>query len=319
MLTPLVLSSALVLAACSQEPDPLAEVPAFSVDVARVNIVEVGTNPQVLRYSDLPADGAEEGAEATTQQYTLDIADGFDQAVVASSALDTQAPADFGFEPTEFRLSAQTTPAPAPGEEEIDATRKVDFTLDGTTAQAPRIQEDLDTANGFLMSWRATDPGRVSTLKLLSPDESEDEGRAAAEAGMLTVLTSNVIFPTEEIGEGGSWTVESRVTGDTTMLRTTTYTVTALSADSVDLDVSIEERPAQATLNFDETTNPELAGQSLKVESSNTSSEGSLTVDFDSPIPVAGGITSTTRVVYAGDQADFRIVQDQGASIQYQS
>ncbi|MHA2789341.1 oxidoreductase [Corynebacterium sp. S7] len=313
VLTPLVLSSALVLTACSQESDPLQDVPAFSVDVARINVVEPGTNPQVLRYNDI-SDPQTDPAH----QYTLDIADGFDQVVIAADALDAKAPQDFALDPTQFRLSAQTSQAPQAGQDEVEASRRVDFTLDGTIASTQRAQEDLDSNNGFLMSWRATDQGRVSTLKLLSPDGSVDDGRAAAEAGLLRVLSSNVIFPSEGIGEGGSWTVESRVTGDTTMLRTTTYTVTSLNADSVNLDVAVQERPAQATLNFDATTNPDLAGESLKVESSDTFSQGNVTVAFDSPIPVAGGITSTTRVVYAGNQADFRIVQDQGASITYQ-
>lgn len=317
MLTPLVLSSALLLASCSSEPDPLAEVPAFPVDVARVEVVDTGENPRVLRYDDIVDLEAEGAPEEAATPHAVDIATGFEQSVVSTDALEEEAPEDLELEPTTFNLDVLTTAAPEAGEDELEASRRVDFTLTGSEAPTPREQEDLDTVKDFKMSWRGTDQGRVSTIKLLSPDESEDEARAAAESSLLRVLSSNVIFPTEEIGEGGSWTVESRVTGDATMLRTTTYTVTSLNDEAVELDISIEERPAQAELNFDEQAAPDLAGESLNVESSNTHSEGSITVEFDSAIPVDGEITNTTRVVYAGSDDDFRVVQDQGSLISY--
>lgn len=314
VVAPVVVASVAAVSACgTQEPDPLAEVPAFPVDVARVEVVDPGNDPRVLTYNDIREPSEEE--EDASVPVQVRVGEGFEQNVVAANALDPEAPREMELSEIQMDLLAQTQPAPEPGDEEIKATRRVDFTVDNAATSGSAAE--VESGAGFLMSWRANDQGRVSTMKLRAPEEASDDARAAIEAGLLSVLSANVIFPSDPVGEGGSWTVESRVTGDATMLRTTTYTVTQLNDDSVALDVDVEERPAQETLAFDEQQSPDLAGQALAVENSSTVSESQVTVAFDTPVPVAGEVTAVTRVVYAGEQPDFRIVQDQGASVTY--
>ncbi|STC68297.1 DUF6263 family protein [Corynebacterium pilosum] len=295
LLIPVALAS--TLAACGGEPDPVAEVPAFPVDVARVEVVEAGTDPQVLSYNDV---GGEE--ESSTRTVTTET--GFDQNVVASDAVDPAAQPTEETDALTLPLEVRTLEAPAAGEGELDASRRVELRV------ADDVSADLASATGFLSVWRGTDDGRVSTVKLLAPEEATEDARATVESALMSVLSSTVIFPSDAVGVGGSWTVESRVTGGSTMLRTTTYTVTDIQGDQVMLDVVVDQRPAQETLNFDAETAPDLAGQSLTVESSDTVAEGSLTVDRTEALPVDGAASASTRVVYAGADEDFRIVQD---------
>ena len=167
------------------------------------------------------------------------------------------------------------------------------------------------------MSWRAASSGRVDTLKLLAPPESSTTGRSIVESSLLSLMSASVVFPAEPVGVGGVWTVSSRVTGDTSMLRTTTYTVTGAEGDTVSLDVSVEERPTQPELTIDNEIAGDLDGATLTVENSSTTSEGSLTVDLRRPLPVSGRVSATTRVIYAGPRPEARVVQDITSAVEF--
>ncbi|WP_257158524.1 DUF6263 family protein [Corynebacterium cystitidis] len=307
--------TAFLLSACGTEPDPVAEVPAFPVDVARVDVIESGQDPQVLAYDDITDDQAK-GQEGASSR-TAEVENGFAQNVVAANAVDRAASPVTNIDTLALPLEVRTVEAPAPGEGETEATRRVQLTVGQALHSGTDIVQEIDSAAGFLSMWRGTNDGRVSTIKLLAPAEASEDARAAVESGLLSVLTGTVIFPGEPVGVGGSWTVESRVTGGSTMLRTTTYTVTDIVGTEVSLEVSIDQRPAQETLNFDGEQAPQLAGQSLTVESSDTSSAGSIVVDLTEALPVAGRVTTSTRVIYAGADDNFRIVQDQTQSIDW--
>ncbi|WIM66960.1 DUF6263 family protein [Corynebacterium breve] len=300
------------VSACSAEPDPLAEIPAFAVDVARVELLDAGKDAKLLAYEDI---NDEDDAPAT--QRTVEVSEGFEQNVVAAEAVDPESPEGTDTSTLTLPLSVTTTSAPVAGDGEVEATRAVHFTAGSPTHTTATLNDELESNEGFLMDWRGNNQGRISTVKLLAPEDGADEGRAIVEAGLMNILSTAVVFPSEPVGVGGSWSVESRVTGDSTMLRTTTYTVTAIDGGTVDLDVQIEQRPSQASLSFDESEAPELAGQSLTVESSTTRSQGALTIDLSQPLPVDGEIASTTRVVYAGEDDNFRIVQDQANMVAY--
>lgn len=108
--------------------------------------------------------------------------------------------------------------------------------------------------------------------------------------------------------------MEARTTGDTSMIRTTTYTVRDITDGpdtAVSLDVKVDERPAQQPLRIDNQVAGALDGQTLQVENTSTTSDGELTVELNYPLPTSGNVASTTRLTYSGGEgSSFRIVQD---------
>ncbi|AGS35215.1 hypothetical protein B841_08710 [Corynebacterium maris DSM 45190] len=308
-----------LLAACADEGgdqfsdhgDALEQAVALPVDAARVNVADAGAGEtRVLSYLDVDD-------ERPDQEVTVSVSDGFDQTVMRADAVDTQAPLDAHVDTLTLPLTGVAAPADEPLEGEQEATRDVTFRLSSPEASDLDLMEDLRTTDGFRFGWRAEDTGQVSTVELAAPEDASDEGRALVEAAVMKVISSPVIFPEEEIGVGAVWSVDSRVTGDSTMLRTTTYTVTALDGDRVELDVDVQQRPALGALSLEGVAGAEdLEEQSLSVLNSNTASEGALTVDLTQPLPVDGELTFTTRVIYGGAD-DARIVQDTTTALEF--
>lgn len=301
--TALTLTTGLV--ACTTErPDPSIE-PAVGlpVDAARVTVQSAGTGERVLTYGDV---------DAEEQSLEVEVADGMEQTVMQAAAVDVQAPAGGDVQRITLPLTGGTTAA-AQDDQETEgepATRDVEFRLGQPSGTDLEMTDDIRSAEGFLLGWDGHDDGRVSTVYLAAPREATDEGRARIEQAMMKLLSLPVVFPEEAIGPGATWSVDSRVTGESTLLQTTTYTLTALEGDRVELDVDVQQRPAIGALTLED-------GGSLNVLNSNTTTEGSLTVDLDNPLPVDGRVSYTTRVVYGGADSDVRVVQDTTTSLAF--
>lgn len=307
------LASVLALTGCARTaPDPTAGVPAFTVDTPDVTLVEPGSNPRLLQIADGSADGSNE--PWPTQ---VSVSTGIDQNVQTADRVEPSAPAGGDVDRLSLPLSVAAAPAPAPGDGEGQADRRVDFEVGAGTHSNLGLGQEVAAAEGFAMSWRTALSGAVETLKLLAPPDSSSTGRSLVESALLTITSTNVVFPTEPVGEGGSWTVTNRITGDAAMVRTTTYTVAGIDGDTVTLDVDVSERPAQRELTIDNDIAGELDGTTLTVEGTETTSEGEITVDLRRPLPVGGSVKATTRVIYAGPDSPTRIVQDITTAVEY--
>lgn len=277
------LGATAVLSACSsQDADPFAEVPAFDVDPGRVTLVNAGEgDKKVLAY-------ATEGAEQTTGIETIN---GIYQGRVATDKVDPDAPEPTATDAQSLQLEATST---------------------GATTDV--------VAEGFRMRWSADPTGQINDVKLLPEEGSSDEDRERLERGLLQLLSTMPVFPREEVGEGASWTAEARTTGQTSMNRTTTYTVTKIEGSTVTLDLDISEELPQGPSNFG--PNPDGIEDDrdtvqLETESTSTTSQAEITVDLTKPIPVAGQNAATTRLVYTGDEQDFKVVQDITTATRY--
>ncbi|MGV0375602.1 DUF6263 family protein [Corynebacterium hadale] len=314
----LALSATLLpLTACgTADEDPLEGIPAFAMDTPVVEVVAAGESPQQLSYR---LNGEGDAAWDTT----VAVSSGISQDVLPAD----QAHEDPGLpnvssvdvSTTTLPLAVTAGSAPEPGEDESPADAAVEFTVGkGKHSDLPLSQE-VASAEGFLMRWRAQSTGAISTLKLMAPNESQERGRQAVEQSLLAMASMNVVLPDEPVGVGGSWTVRNRVTGTSNMLRTATYTVTRLEGDAVDLDVHVEERPTQQSLQIDNSVAGDLDGQTLDVESTSTTSQGSITLDLKHPLPTTGQVASTTRLVYSGEDAAYRVVQDVTEAVTYGS
>lgn len=284
----------LTLAACSAEDDPVAGIPAFPVDEPAITVVETGDDARVLSYADIADDpwSTTIAVSSGTAQQVGDDVSGGDVAI------------------TTLPLDIAVTEAPAPEDGEAEASRRIDFTVGSGKHSNLDIGQDVAAAEGFHMSWRGDDSGNLSTLKLLAPPEAPERGLQTIEPTLLALVTQNVVFPTEPIGKGGVWKVENRVAGDNSTVRTTTYTVESIADSSVDLTVDVDERPTEQSLTLDD-------GQEIDVESSSTTSEGHLTVDLAHPLPVAGEVEATTRLVYSGGKQTTRVMQDVTRAVKY--
>lgn len=309
----LLLSASLLvfpLAACgSEEFDPLETIPAFALDAPAVEVVEAGERPQLLQFKDA----------AEPWETTVEVATGVEQDVVPAEQADElgQAPAGGNVATVTLPLTVTAEPADEPGEGESPAARAVELTVGTATHSDLSRNEELASAKDFLMRWRAAESGAISTLKLLAPGGSTEAGREAVERSLLLLASTNVVLPKDPVGVGGSWTVRNRITGASNMLRTSTYTVTAIAGDRVELDVSVEERPTQQSLSIDNEVAGELDGSSLDVETTSTTSQGSITLDLTRPLPVAGQVAATTRLVYSGTEGGFKVVQDVTEALTY--
>ena len=111
-----------------------------------------------------------------------------------------------------------------------------------------------------------------------------------------------IVFPDEEIGEGAVWTVESRTSGDSTLLQTTTFTLDDLTETGAELSMDISQRPALGALAMED-------GGELEVMDTETRSSGNLSVDFSQPLPTNGDIDIATRVSYGTEESQIRVLQ----------
>jgi len=176
------------------------------------------------------------------------------------------------------------------------------------------------TAEGFRMRWSADPTGQINDVKLLPEEGSSDEDRERLERGLLQLLSTMPVFPREEVGEGASWTAEARTTGQTSMQRTTTYTVTKIEGSTVTLDLDIDEElgldePSGGTVDSGQADDVKM--EKLNEESTTTNSQAEITVDLTAPIPIAGQNAATTRLVYTGQNPDFKVVQDITTATRY--
>ena len=150
----------------------------------------------------------------------------------------------------------------------------------------------------------------MNSLRLAAPQDATDEARGSVEQAIMKLTALPVVFPTEEVGKGASWTVDSRVTGESTLLQTTRYTVASIEGDQVKLNVEVEQRPSLGALSFEgQAQGTELEDKELKVVDSSTQSKGTITVDLSKPLPVGGDVSFDTKVIYGAAGSQLRVVQ----------
>ncbi|MBC3185245.1 hypothetical protein H7347_01410 [Corynebacterium sp. zg-331] len=313
----------LMLGACSAEENtPTVEAPvALQVDPARVLLHNPGTAPhRTLEYA----------AEWPEQQVTVAVTTGFRQQVMRADAVEVQAPEASQDAPDLPGAETITLPLRATGSAE-DGTHRVETALGQPASSLSENNAELGTARGFTLGWQGDASGRISTVDLAAPAEASDTGRALTEKALMKLLSLPVIFPAEPVGVGAVWSVDSRVTGEATLLQTTTYTLTALDGDSVELSVSVQQRPAQGALVMSdagavggsdslETPATESAAggdDTLDVMNANTSSTGTLRLSLNGALPREGTVALTTRVVYGQQESDVRVVQDTATRLRF--
>lgn len=304
VLSATVLGVAGALSGCtySQPAKPVEEPVGLALDAPRVTLLEPGDGAsRVLAYKDLDA----------TQELTYEVATGFDQQLRKDGS---SAPSPEAQDKVTLPLRASVEAATENVEGQLPASRNAFVTVGKPEADGA----DASSAEGFQFGWRGTDTGQMNSLRLAAPQAATDQARSTVERAITSLTSLPIVFPDEEIGPGATWVVESRVTGESTLLQTTTYTLDKLAGDVAELSVKIEQRPSLGALSFDGADAPEeLRGKELKVTDHTSTSEGSVTVDLTKPLPTAGDVSVTTAISYGAEGSDLRVVQTSATEMEF--
>lgn len=296
-----ILALALVLTGCSYEPPGPAveQAVAAPVDAARVTVKDAGSgDKRVLSYEDVN----------TEQNSHFELTEGFSQDVVEKSVaenFESGAPEEAT---TAFDLRAEVSEA-TDDPEQTPATRNVFMTLSSPTYSGTDAL-NVESGEGFQFGWRADDAGQVSSLRLAAPQSANDDARSILEQAIVELTSMPIVFPEEEIGEGAVWTLDSRTSGESTLLQTTTYTLEELTDTGAELSVDISQRPALGALTMED-------GGELEVLDSTTRSSGNLSIDFSQPLPIRGDIDIATRVTYGTEESEIRVLQSTNTRMQF--
>ena len=296
-----ILALALVLTGCSYEPPGPAveQAVAAPVDAARVTVKDAGSgDKRVLSYEDVN----------TEQNSHFELTEGFSQDVVEKSVaenFESGAPEEAT---TAFDLRAEVSEA-TDDPEQTPATRNAFMTLSSPTYSGTDAL-NVESGDGFQFGWRADDAGQVSSLRLAAPQSANDDARSILEQAIVELTSMPIVFPEEEIGEGAVWTLDSRTSGESTLLQTTTYTLEELTDTGAELSVDISQRPALGALTMED-------GGELEVLDSTTRSSGNLSIVFSQPLPIRGDIDIATRVTYGTEESEIRVLQSTNTRMQF--
>lgn len=342
-----VVSASYALAGCTQQPasdSDTEQAVALAMDAPRITLTSTGEGEaRLLTFHDIS-----EAADAPlTSSSTFIVGESFSQHTTQSKDATTPpAPTEDAtateYSPLTLPLTGSTLAAAEAGEGEADADRDVEVILgvpeggvvDGDAAEQA---EDLATVEGFTLGWRAENSGQISTVRFAAPTEASDSARETVERGLMKLISLPVVFPDEEVAPGAVWQVESRVSGDSALLQTTTCTLVSVSGDEVELDVSVAQRPTLTAVDFSEQLDAareqaEQQGAATASENSlptsvdvigsgTTMSAGHLTVNLTQPLPTSGELIYTTRVLYGtadgGDQQTY-VAQDTTTALRFE-
>ena len=296
-----ILALALVLTGCSYEPPGPAveQAVAAPVDAARVTVKDAGSgDKRVLSYEDVN----------TEQNSHFELTEGFSQDVVEKSVAENFESGAPGEATTAFDLRAEVSEA-TDDPEQTPATRNAFMTLSSPTYSGTDAL-NVESGDGFQFGWRADDAGQVSSLRLAAPQSANDDARSILEQAIVELTSMPIVFPEEGIGEGAVWTLDSRTSGESTLLQTTTYTLEELTDTGAELSVDISQRPALGALTMED-------GGELEVLDSTTRSSGNLSIDFSQPLPIRGDIDIATRVTYGTEESEIRVLQSTNTRMQF--
>lgn len=331
VLAAVALACVLPLTSCDSTPAtaPVEQAVGLPLDAPRVSVESTGEGEKkVLSFADIGQEQtvhfeATDGfAQETRKQSTNLRASTLAQKALKQAVQDTQkdlpqndsSQGDKSAFPdaisTSMKLSGKVDEATEDVEGQAPASRNVFLTATDTKSTSDD-SEAVATADGFQVGWRATDTGQMNSIRLAAPTEAKDASRSEVERALLKLTALPIVLPSEPIGVGAKWTVDSRVTGDSTMLQSTTYTLTAWEGTTATLDVDIAQRPALGALSMEGRTSDEkLAESTLDVKDSATATSGTINIDTTKPLPTNGNVDLVTTVIYGTEGSATRVVQN---------
>lgn len=261
--------------AAAQSDSPPSEV-TVPISAAHVEVLSDGAEPrQVVRHQP-PAETTQNAVLTTSSQVSQTIGD--------------QPPQDFSTPELTLPLSAVVKEQPDnadAGEADSETTtshtveltlgdaKTPDGTLDGALAHSEDSRVDLTVGSD----------GAVTALHLQPAEGAPDIARSAIEKAFYQAVYRALPFPDAPIGVGAQWIVRQQVTSGITLDQTTTATLTAREGNRLTIDLAIDQKPRSSVWQL------EGDSGSLNIDQYVMTGTGSMTIDLDKPLPVAGTVT----------------------------
>ena len=320
----LVTALALGLGACSSGDDSSPTSSDVPVDGVSVDLVDPGEGPTepLVWFSDSAEQKStfratqgweqhtEGGQDAAAAPSTTDSpgsadspdGDGGDDGSTAATATDSGSgsgtdPADAADIPyDEVTMAVPLTASASTDGENLKST----VTAGVPTGSNTDLNDDIATAEGFVMSQQYGQDGRISSRSYTAPEKTTGTARANIEPSFTQMTDIPLVFPTDPVGTGATWTVTGQVDDNgTAMQQKVTYTLTTRDGSHVELKIGIERTP----------TVRHLQGTDLDILSSSSDSGGALSLDLRRPLPVSGAVDTATTVTYGQPDSPVRVVQ----------
>jgi hypothetical protein len=310
----LVTALALGLGACSSSDDSSPTSSDVPVDGVSVDLVDPGETPSepLVWFSDpdqqkstfkatqgweqhtiggdAPSDGAGDGSDTNG-------GDDGDTSAGATASEDADDPDSYGDIPYEDVTMQVPLTASASTDGENLKSKVTAGTPSGSKSD---LNEDIATADGFMMSQQYGQDGRVSERSYTAPESTTGTARANIEPTFTQMTDIPLVFPTDPVGAGAQWTVTGQVDDNgTAMQQKVTYTLVTRDGSHVELKIGIDRTP----------TVRHLQGTDLEILSSHSESGGSLSLDLRRPLPVSGAVETATTVTYGQKGSPVSVVQ----------
>lgn len=185
-----------------------------------------------------------------------------------------------GQPPLELTTPSLTIPITATA-----GTEDVDLALGEVTTSDPTLAQALTNADGSHLGFEISPLGTITALRLSPSPETSNTARAALEQAFYQAVYRSVAFPDEPVGEGAVWTVRQEVHGGVNLDQVTTVTLTEREGNRLSMDLFVTQTPQNTVWSM-----PNDAG-TLDIEDYVMEGTGTITVDLDMPLPVAGTIS----------------------------
>lgn len=222
-------------------------------------------------------------------------------------SIDDQPPQDFSTPPVTTPLTATSAPSRTEGGIEVSMILGQSTTPDAT------LSGNLAATEGSEAGWTLTPAGAVTALIIDPSPDASDIARAAVEQALSQAVYRVIPFPGEPVGEGAQWTVTQEVVSGIALTQETTVTLTSIEDGVATLDLAVSQSAQQPIWQL-----PDGEG-SLNIEAFDLSGTGSVTVDLDRPLPVAGSITVGGDQVYRDPNSETVLRQTTTNSVEWSS
>ncbi|WP_415976797.1 hypothetical protein [Rhodococcus sp. 077-4] len=290
----------LVAGCSSTDADPAPEQAASSNEVTiavtptTTTVVDAGTEPRRVLAFD--TDGQDEQNIDLTTTSTV-------QQQINNGALQ-----DFSSPELTVPLSASTSDTVPDDDAATGATRSVELTIGAATSPDEGLTDALSASEGSTARLASTDSGAITALHITPAEAALDTARAAIERSLNAAVYRSIDFPDAEVGVGAVWTVDQQVLSGITLNQRTTVTLRALDGDRASLDIAITQSPESTTWNL-----PDNSG-TLNIASYTFTGSGTLDIDLNQPLPVAGSISAGGEQMYTDPDSTTVLRQTVGDS-----
>lgn len=175
--------------------------------------------------------------------------------------------------------------------------------FDALSAADPSLSADLAKDIGSRGGLTLGDAGVPVSLRLWPNSGAPTTARAVLENTLATALQTLTARPGDAVGVGAQWQVRRTLLGATTLQQTLTATLRGRDADTIDLDITVDETPTGSEYTVPGT------GDALHIVRYTSLGRGTARIDLRRALPVAGALDMRGARELVGADASRPLVQ----------